>query len=487
MPESVATEVASAMVGGMFSASALYPLEVLKTRMQAETKAEKRDEKEEGEGTVFFGSQRAAIFHRRGRDVQLASFENRRWRTNSSTRRFAAAGEEEPLPNEQEGEAFDDTNATSSNPTSAFLEERARAQLKARYAAAASEGMGSYAKLMWEREGGIAPFYSGVVTSAVQSATEKALYFFAYTFLKNGELPATSAVPFSEGTSFQSASIVGGSSLCGRVEAERERSAGLYILYAAPARRRGLPIAWRGDGHGRSVWSPWYVGVTGDANIGAVSNLILGCFAEWSHLPVTLPIDCVTTAIQTDDKNRGALVLLGTILSEKGIGGFYKGIEAYTVLCLKPAIQYTVYEQVKRVVLAARRADAPRGRGRSAVAASAAADSLSAAEAFFLGMVARVVATMLTYPYLRAKVMLQSTYKNAAVKPTIPQMIAGQLKEGGVWGLYQGIGPELTRGVFSAALMMMVKERIGVVVRALIDGRDEERRRIERGGGREEK
>lgn len=185
--------------------------------------------------------------------------------------------------------------------------------------------------------------------------------------------------------------------------------------------------------------------------------------AEWAHLPITLPIDCVTTAIQTDDKNRGAFVLLGNILSEKGVGGFYKGIQAYTVLCLKPAIQYTVYEQVKKIVLAARRANSSQGR-------KMVDESLSAAEAFLLGMVARIIATMLTYPYLRAKVMLQSTYGNAKVKPTIPQMITEQISEGGVWGLYQGIGPELTRGVFSAALMMMVKERIGVMVRALIDG-----------------
>ena len=43
-----------------------------------------------------------------------------------------------------------------------------------------------YASLMFQHEGGIAPFYSGVGTSAIQSATEKALYFFAYTFFKNG-------------------------------------------------------------------------------------------------------------------------------------------------------------------------------------------------------------------------------------------------------------------------------------------------------------
>ena len=94
-----------------------------------------------------------------------------------------------------------------------------------------------------------------------------------------------------------------------------------------------------------------YVGLSGNPDIGALSNLILGCMAEWSHLPVTLPIDCLTTAIQTDTKNRGALTLLCSMLNERGVGGFYKGIEAYTVLCLKPAIQYTVYEQVKRAVL----------------------------------------------------------------------------------------------------------------------------------------
>ena len=232
-----------------------------------------------------------------------------------------------------------------------------------------------------------------------------------------------------------------------------------------------------------------YVGLSGNPDIGALSNLILGCMAEWSHLPVTLPIDCLTTAIQTDAKNRGALALLCSMLAERGVGGFYKGIEAYTVLCLKPAIQYTVYEQVKGAVLAARAAGgaarrrerggnsggggADGGDDRPASPSSSSSSSLSASEAFFLGMFARVIATMLTYPYLRAKVMLQSTYGNNATttikKPTIMQMIGEQVREGGVGGLYQGIGPELTRGVFSAALMMMVKERIGVLVKAFVE------------------
>ena len=75
------------------------------------------------------------------------------------------------LPNEQE-------------PNDTEEEETTTKQLT--YEEAASHGMKSYAKLMYDNEGGIAPFYSGVITSAVQSATEKALYFFAYTFYKNG-------------------------------------------------------------------------------------------------------------------------------------------------------------------------------------------------------------------------------------------------------------------------------------------------------------
>jgi len=145
----------------------------------------------------------------------------------------------------------------------------------------------------------------------------------------------------------------------------------------------------------------------------------------------------------------------------------YKGIQAYTVLCLKPAIQYTVFEQVKGLVLAKRRL-ARRGGGKGG-------EALSAAEAFFLGMVARTIATVVVFPYLRAKVMLQSNTQtpstdgnNTQKKADIPAMIAQMYNDGGMAEIFQGIGPELTRGVLSAALMMMVKEKISVVVNGVL-------------------
>lgn len=107
-------------------------------------------------------------------------------------------------------------------------------------------------KTMWEfarrlaEEFGHKVFWVGVETSALQSATEKALYFFAYTCLKH-----------------------------------------LYLGPAPHPPLRTLP------------------------------NLTLGCMAEWAHLPITLPLDCWTTKIQTDHSGASAITLFCNMLSEK--------------------------------------------------------------------------------------------------------------------------------------------------------------------------
>ena len=238
------------------------------------------------------------------------------------------------------------------------------------------------------------------------------------------------------------------------------------------------------------------MGITGNSNIGTISNLILGCFAEWAHLPITMPIDCLTTAIQTS-KKQNAVALMLNILKD---GNMYNGIQAYYVLCFKPALQYTVYEQVKAMILQSRNTN-----------------TLSAGEAFVLGMIARTVATVAVFPFVRAKVVMQSRKKKQ--EPVVSQPQDGSMieeltgvqdsddddvqpqesqqrqQQGGqnqqqsssneltVWnllsdiyatdgisGLYQGIGPELTRGIFSAALMLMIKEKINGTVKNTLYG-----------------
>lgn len=147
--------------------------------------------------------------------------------------------------------------------------------------------------------------------------------------------------------------------------------------------------------------------------------------AEWAHLPITMPIDCLSTAIQTS-KKQNAVALMMTILKE---GNMYKGIQAYYVLCFKPALQYTVFEQVKAIMLKGRKSK-----------------TLSAPEAFLLGMAARAVATLAVFPFVRAKVVMQSRMKEASQEDDgKSESVIDLLKEihetGGISALYQGLGP----------------------------------------------
>lgn len=121
-----------------------------------------------------------------------------------------------------------------------------------------------------------------------------------------------------------------------------------------------------------------------------------------------------------------------------------------------------VYEQVKKIILAGRSTNKNRGVSKKK-------QELSAVEAFLLGIVARTIATVAVFPYLRAKVMLQSQKGGGKnTDNSIPLMLLKMYQAGGMKSLFQGLGPELTRGIFSAAFMLMVKEKItGIVSLAL--------------------
>ncbi|KAJ0393702.1 hypothetical protein P43SY_007602 [Pythium insidiosum] len=201
--------------------------------------------------------------------------------------------------------------------------------------------------------------------------------------------------------------------------------------------------------------------------IGTVLNLGIGYLSEFFHLPVTLPMEVIATRLQTGIGSGGVLQIVRNVLEESGIKGFYKGFQAYFVLCLQPAIQYTVFERVKEAYLK---------RSKSM------AKSLSALEAFVLGAIARSIATLLLFPYIRAKVILQSKKK----KNQAPELEDGkcdrasQSSEGivatlqrvyseeGPLALYRGLTPELTKGALSSALMLMIKEKIQTYITLML-------------------
>lgn len=86
--------------------------------------------------------------------------------------------------------------------------------------------------------------------------------------------------------------------------------------------------------------------------IGTATNLAVGYVSEFVHLPLTLPMEVIATQLQTGAKGSGNILqIVRNVLAESGVAGFYKGFTAYFVLCLQPAIQYTVFEKVKALYL----------------------------------------------------------------------------------------------------------------------------------------
>jgi hypothetical protein len=125
--------------------------------------------------------------------------------------------------------------------------------------------------------------------------------------------------------------------------------------------------------------------------IPAFANLVVGYISEWSHLPFSMPIETIMVRLQKGATG-GPGEVAKSIMSESGMAGFYPGVYTQVVWALKPAIEYAVFEQIKRALL--------KGRAANLLV-------LGAFEAFFYGGVARAVATLITFPGNRAKMIMQ--------------------------------------------------------------------------------
>jgi solute carrier family 25 phosphate transporter 23/24/25/41 len=184
-------------------------------------------------------------------------------------------------------------------------------------------------------------------------------------------------------------------------------------------------------------------------------DLIAGSLADWSHLGITMPLDTLLMKIVSAPKHLDRKEIIDKVIQDKGgIMGMYSGISAYCVLALKPAIQLALFEFVKARIL--KRLSK---RGKGSVLA------LPAAYAFVTAAFSRCVATMIVYPYIRGKVLLQCEDENLQVdlnKNPVAQLhdvMRQCVARYGLGSLYNGLRQELTRSMVSAAIMLTVREK----------------------------
>jgi adenine nucleotide transporter 17 len=188
----------------------------------------------------------------------------------------------------------------------------------------------------------------------------------------------------------------------------------------------------------------------------AAVDLLAGFLAGVATVLATSPLWVVTAEQQTYDRrgsspapsraaeDNGFAAAARRVHARGGALGFWKGLLPSIVLCANPAVQYMVYESACDV---ARRARARRGAG----------GPLSAVELFWLGALAKTVATVVTYPLQTVKTRMQAAVGRG--KGAL-HVAADLVREDGPAALFRGLGSKILQSVFTAALLVAFQDRI---------------------------
>ncbi|KAI0067295.1 mitochondrial carrier [Artomyces pyxidatus] len=169
---------------------------------------------------------------------------------------------------------------------------------------------------------------------------------------------------------------------------------------------------------------------------------------------------------EEDERDDSFLGVAREIIREEGVTGLWLGIKPGLVLTVNPAITYGMFERIKSVLLVAR---AKTGRTDT---------KLAPWTSFLVGSLSKTLATVVTYPYIMAKVRIQTRSVDddtAKEEHTIPVHHGYHHKRGHhpgaldilirVWrhqgfvGWYQGMGAQILKAVLAQGVLFMSKER----------------------------
>ncbi|KAK9928573.1 hypothetical protein M0R45_025702 [Rubus argutus] len=157
----------------------------------------------------------------------------------------------------------------------------------------------------------------------------------------------------------------------------------------------------------------------------------------------------------------GTLQAVHEVYTEAGITGFWKGIVPTLIMVCNPAIQFMIYEgSLKR--LREKRATSKQGK-----------KSITALEVFLLGALAKLGATVTTYPLLVVKSRLQAKQEiggNVSLRYSGTfDAILKMIQYEGLPSFYKGMSTKIVQSVFAASVLFMVKEEFVKVYMMLED------------------
>ena len=179
--------------------------------------------------------------------------------------------------------------------------------------------------------------------------------------------------------------------------------------------------------------------------------------------------------LPTKKRRATAVGVARELYNEGGILALWRGVAPSLVMVSNPTVNYMLYEWIAARMLLAKRKKAALavvgGRRAAVVAAAPAAASLGAGDVFVASALAKLGATVVTYPILLVKARLQSAGAHTAAdrryKGTT-DAIAKIWAADGVAGFYEGLGTKITQSILAAAILMMIKEEVSGATRRLL-------------------
>ncbi|KAJ3075411.1 ADP/ATP carrier protein [Podochytrium sp. JEL0797] len=210
---------------------------------------------------------------------------------------------------------------------------------------------------------------------------------------------------------------------------------------------------------------------------GTITELLLGALAGALSRAITTPLSVIATRQQTSSSDPGLLEVVSEITRTEGFFQLWRGFPASLVLTVNPALTYGLFARVQTLVLRARNL---RNLDTSAKQSTA----MTPGESFLVGALTKSIATLITYPYIMAKVRMQwrppvqrgrtltteeATTRAAIEYKNAPDVLWKVFQTEGIAGWYSGLGAQLLKAVVCQGILFMTKDAFTEAVLEVIE------------------
>lgn len=204
----------------------------------------------------------------------------------------------------------------------------------------------------------------------------------------------------------------------------------------------------------KAVFSP-----AGDKNASAIKDLLLASIAGAINVLSTTPFWVVNTRLKMKGigkENSAAdydnlIQGLMTVAKKEGVRGLWSGTIPSLILVSNPAIQFMMYEMIKRNIQKVSKSN-----------------DLSSLTVFLMGAASKAIATVVTYPLQLVQTRQRHSAKTDARKHTMAEIIEVIVRTQGAYGLFRGLEAKILQTVSTAALMFVIYEKVATYVRLVL-------------------